>query len=124
MVNRKLSEEDENEIYFDWLRGSSLVEIEKKYPVVISTIQRVIKKKSRYDGTKKNIILATVFKHLKNSNDPLILALKIFKENDENVHEKQKEYLMEYLNLISKNLQNLIQNIEKLNNFKKDDEKP
>lgn len=114
MVNKKLSSEDEEQIYIEWLTGKPLTAIAEKYPVVISTIQRVIKKKSRQDGSKKNYIISNIFKHLKNSNDPLDIALKMFDEKLENVHEKQKEYLMESITKISKNLEIILKIVEKM----------
>lgn len=114
MVNKKLTLHDEEDIYFEWLTGKPLSVIAEKYPVVISTIQRVIKKKSRNDGTKRNCILNNIFKHLKNAGDPLILARKMFSENNEELHEKQKEYLLNSLKEISDNINLLVKSIEDL----------
>lgn len=114
MVNKKLSVEDEENIYIEWLTGKPLTSIAEHYPVVISTIQRVIKKKSRVDGTKKNFIISNIFRHLKNANDPLEIALKMFEDNNEMLHEKQKEFLLKSLNNISKNIDMLVENIEQM----------
>lgn len=115
MVNKKLSCYEEDQIYMDYLAGKSCTGIAKNYPVVPSTVGRVVAKKKKLDGLKNNHTLFVVFKHLKNANDPLELALKTF-EIDENevIHEKQKEYLIESVKKISQNLEILIEAIEKL----------
>lgn len=114
MVNKKLNIEDEEKIYLEWLSGKPLSYIAEKYPVVISTIQRVVKKKCREDGTKKNYTISNAFKHLKNTNDPLKVVLKMFEENNEQLHEKQKEFLLLSLSEISENLDLLIKRIESI----------
>lgn len=115
MVNKKLSLEDEEEIYYEWLTGKPLSSIALKYPVVVSTIQRVIKKKSRVDGSKRNYMISNIFKHLKNVNDPLEIALKMFEINNEELHKKQKEYLLNSLAEISANIDKLVKSVEKIN---------
>lgn len=114
MVNKKLSLEDEEQIYLEWLTGKPLSVIALKYPVVVSTIQRVIKKKSRIDGSKRNYLVSNVFKHLKNVNDPLEIAIKMFECNNDELHSKQKEYLLESLTEISENIDILVKSIEKI----------
>lgn len=115
MVNKKLTTEDEEMIYQEWLTGKPLSFIAGKYPVVISTVQRVIKKKSRQDGTKRNYIISIIFKHLKNANDPLELAIKTFKnELNEVVHEKQKEFLLESLHKLSENIETLNKHVKNI----------
>lgn len=112
MVNKKLDREDEDQIYLEWLSGKPLAIIADNYPVVISTIQRVVKKKCREDGTKKNFTVSNTFKHLKNTNDPIKMVLKIMNDNQEHLHEKQKEFLLKTLSEISTNIELLIKKIE------------
>ncbi|QIH04945.1 hypothetical protein [Dasineura jujubifolia toursvirus 2a] len=114
MVNKKLSTQDEDDIYMEWLSGKSLSDIKQGYPVVVSTVQRVVKKKSRQDGTKKNCLISGVSKHIKNANEPLELAIGIFQANEEPIHEKQREFLLESLQKLSNNLDSLIRNIQTL----------
>lgn len=114
MVNKKLTQEDEEAIYYEWLAGKPLSVIASKYPVVISTVQRVIKKKSRSDGTKRNCILNNIFRHLKNANEPLEIALRMCQMNDENIHEKQKEFMLDSLGKLSENIETLVNCIQKM----------
>lgn len=113
MVNKKLTPEDEEQIYAEWIAGKSLKAITENFPVVISTVQRVIKKKNRVDGYTKNYAISTAFKHLKNINEPLELA-KTLDLNNCSLHEIQKEYLLENLNKISTNIDILTKNIENI----------
>lgn len=116
MVNKKLSEKEEDDIYLQWLIGRSLVSISKDYPVVISTIQRVINKKRSVDGTKRNCILSGIFKHLKNANGPLLLSLKMLDgTGEESLHCKQKESLLSNLKELSDNLDVLVKKVQTLN---------
>lgn len=105
MVNKKLTFEDEEQIYLDWLKGMTITHIAGKYPVVVSTVQRVVKKMSRTDGSKRNHIMSLVFKHLKNAIGPMELAVKNLKENNESLHAQQHEFLMEFLNTILNNVE-------------------
>lgn len=114
MVNKKLTTEEEEHIYFEWLSGEAITSIARKYPVVVSTIHRVIKKKSRKDSSKQNLIISDVSKHIKNANEPLTMAIKSFENNDEMLHEKQQEILLESLDKLNKNINVLIENIKKM----------
>lgn len=124
MVYRKLSSEDEQIIYYEWLSGKPLSCIADNYPVVVSTIQRVVKKKRSLDGSKRNCIISGVFKHLDNANNPLELALKsLEKDLDEAIHEKQKDFLFSSLKRLTRNVETLSAIVEKLELEKPNEEK-
>ncbi|CCA61402.1 hypothetical protein AV955_gp045 [Diadromus pulchellus ascovirus 4a] len=114
MVNKKLSVEDEEAIYMEWLAGTPLTKIAENYPVVISTVQRVIKKRSLTDDSRKNFMISSVFKHLKHANQPLETAMKLFVDNKDEIHHKQKEFLMQSLKKLSDRIDQLIDAIESL----------
>jgi hypothetical protein len=104
MVNKKLSPEQEEEIYLMYLSGETMTKISSLYPVVISTVQRTIERKSSEDDTRKNIIFPKISKSLAHAEKPLQIALKLARENKEVFHKRQYEILMEKINNNRKDL--------------------
>lgn len=113
MVNKKLSQQDEELIYLDWLKGDSITAITRKYPVVISTVQRVIKKKNLQETNTNNYAISNIFKHLKNANNTIGMTLQILPQG--NIHEKQQEMLLESLSELSSQIDILVSNIKQAN---------
>lgn len=111
MVNKKLTSEQEDEIYLMYLSGQTMTKISSLYPVVISTIQRIIERKSANDDSVKNIIFPKISKNLLHAEKPIKMAIKFMKENNEVFHKKQSDLLLkeiqnirEQLNIIENNL--------------------
>nr|UOX61038.1 MAG: hypothetical protein DiTV3a_F4ORF1 [Diabrotica toursvirus 3a] len=115
MVNKKLTLEDEENIYMEHLRGMKLTKIAEKYPVVISTIQRVVKKQDKTHGCLKNVIINTIFKHLNYANEPIDTCVNLLSNNNLPVlFEKQKEYLLTSVDNLMTNLEILKTKIKDL----------
>lgn len=107
MVNKKLTNEQEDEIYLEYLSGKSMTKIKENYPVVISTIQRIISRKSRNDGFRNNLIFPKISKSLHQAVQPLRIALKIIDENTEPFFEKQTNLILEDIKKMKEDLESL-----------------
>lgn len=98
MVNSKLSSEDEDMIYMEWLAGRPLAVISKNFPVVPSTLHRVIKRKKIVDDGVKSHHISNSFKHVKSATESLNRTISLIDLiPNGNIHPFQKSLLLESL---------------------------
>lgn len=99
MVNSKLSSEDEDTIYMEWLAGRPLAMISKNFPVVPSTLHRVIKKKKIDDDNVKSHHVSNAFKHVKHASESLKKTIGLMDLiTSQEIHPFQKTLLIESIN--------------------------
>lgn len=120
MGNKKLTQKDEENIFFERLKGKKLSDIQAQYPlVVVSTIQRVVKKTElKFGANVTNLCINNVFKYLKTVCDNLTVATNLLSQIplDEPVavHRVQREHLDEQIKII----QEYLHNFQKVSNTK------